>query len=65
MYCDYHIDEVVHRLSRLDRAACKQYLRSFHEPDLDFSDEYLDGLSVEGLRHLIYVACEQVRVSDR
>jgi len=44
------------RIQAMDRAACIEALRRFDRFPLDFTDDYLAGLSVEQLRHILLAA---------
>ena len=63
MVCEHCIDDIIIALPRLGRDQCKAFLRGFNRPRLDFTDDFLDRLSLDSLQHLLRAACEQVRVS--
>ena len=59
------LEQLLASVPTLDRDACKRELRQFPEPHLDFSDEYLDKLPLDYLRHLLLAACLQARKKQR
>ena len=63
MTTKHPIESILGDIAGLDRQACKRHLRNFTRPRLDFTDEYLDSLSLDSLRHLLFAACEQARRS--
>ncbi len=48
-------------VAELDRAGCIEQLRLIQQPRLDFTDEYLERTSTEGLRHILMAAIIQNR----
>jgi hypothetical protein len=65
MVCDYRVDRLIRDLPTLERNQCVEYVRSFHKPDLDFTDRYLKKLSLKDLRRILYAACVQVKRSKK
>lgn len=57
------LDHLVTRISSLDREGCKAELRGCDELRVDFTDEYLDSLPLEKLRHIVLAA--RLRVKKR
>ncbi len=58
-------EEIVARLCRMDRAAMMRELRQFRARfTLDFTDDFLEGLSTERVRHILLAALLHGR-SDR
>ena len=53
------IDQIVTTVSGFDRDTCKAQLRRIGKLHLDFTDSYLDGLSIEQVRHLTLAAMLQ------
>ena len=56
MSWDQPIESTVREIHQLDRAGCIHELMAFHAFPLDFSREYLDGMSDERLRHVLLAA---------
>jgi hypothetical protein len=63
MGTDQNIDQLLHTVQRLDRRTCIAQLRQFRQPKLDFTDEFLDALSLDRLRHIVMAACIQAKRS--
>lgn len=61
MRLDRPIEHVIREIGDLDRDACILRLRSFRQPRLDFSDDFLRDLTLERLRHILLAACLQAR----
>ncbi len=61
MGIDTSLDHLVTRISSLDREGCKAELRSLEELRVDFTDEYLDSLPLEKLRHIVLAARLRMR----
>ncbi|MCC7192371.1 MAG: hypothetical protein IT444_06260 [Phycisphaeraceae bacterium] len=61
MGIDTSLDHLVTRISSLDRERCKAELRSLEELRVDFTDEYLDSLPLEKLRHIVLAARLRMR----
>lgn len=61
MGTDRPLEELMQTVASLDRDGCKAELRHFKKPTIDFTDEYLDSLSVDRLRHILLAACLQAR----
>lgn len=62
---DRGIEEKIHRVYHLDRLGCKSELRNMQRPKLDFTDDYLDDLSIDRLRHLLVAAYLQATKPTR
>lgn len=60
MMLDQTFEQVLQQVQDLDRDGCKDRLRRFRLP-LDFTDDYLDGLELERLRHVVIAAWFQAR----
>ncbi len=58
---DHPIDQLLKTVQDLDRSGCKTQLRGLDRIHLDFTDEYLDALTLERLRHILVAACIQSR----
>ena len=54
-----HIQNVYH----LDHASCKAALLDINKPRLDFTEDYLDRMSVDRLRHILVAAYLQATKS--
>ncbi|HEX9897993.1 MAG TPA: hypothetical protein VGC81_02140 [Candidatus Methylomirabilis sp.] len=54
-------EEVLRSVQSFDRDACKTRLRSLDELSLDFTDDFLDSLTLDRLRHLLIAAWLQAR----
>ncbi len=65
MQFDLPIERLLQRIATLDRAQCIAELRGLPRPKLDFTDEYLDRQSIEGLRHLLLAAVLTARRHPR
>jgi hypothetical protein len=65
MSTDLPIDELIESVPKLDRDTCTAQLRRFRQPRLDFTDEYLDCLSLDRLRHVLLAACLQARDAQK
>ena len=61
MSADMDLEHLIEQIPQLDRDACTVYLRRFRQPRLDFTDEYLDCLSLDRLRHVLLAACLQAK----
>ena len=53
---DEQIEQKIQDVYGLDHAQCKAELMRIDRPQLDFTHEYLDALSVERLRHILVAA---------
>ena len=58
---DMPINDLVRTIHSLDRDRCKVELLSFQASKLDFTEQYLDQMSTERLRHVLMAACLQAR----
>jgi hypothetical protein len=56
MSIDQPIEATVREIHHLDRAQCIDALAGFRAIPLDFSRDYLDGMSDERLRHVLLAA---------
>ena len=56
MSIEQPIESVVRNIHELDRSGCIHELMAFRAIPLDFSREYLDGMSDERLRHVLLAA---------
>ena len=65
MGLDDPIEAVIQTVAALDRDGCKTELRRIERPVLDFTDEYLDSLSIDRLRHVLMAAHLQSRKHRR
>jgi hypothetical protein len=59
------LEEAITAISELDRDGCKHYLKHLDRQWADFTDEYLDDMSVERLRHVTLAAWLAVNRSTR
>jgi len=59
MVLEQSIDRLITSIGELDREECIHELRSLHRPRIDFTDEYLDALSLDRLRHILAAAMIQ------
>ncbi len=55
------IETLLTAVATLDRPGCVRALREVPHLRLDFTDEYLQAQSIEGLRHLLAAAVLQAR----
>lgn len=55
------IDELIHSIYTLDREGCKEQLLHLDSPKLDFTEEFLETMSTERLRHVLMAACLQAK----
>ena len=55
------INDLVRTIHSLDRDHCKAELLCFDCPNLDFTEQYLEQMSTERLRHVLMAACLQAR----
>ena len=62
---DMSINDLARTIHGLDRDCCKAELLCFQSPKLDFTETYLDQMSIERLRHILLAACLQVRKGHR
>ena len=65
MPLDQPIETSVRRIHEMDRNGCIHELMSFRAIPLDFSREYLDGMSDERLRHVLLAAVLTVHTRRR
>lgn len=56
MSLEQPIESTVRTIHELDRNGCIHELMGFRAIPLDFSREYLDGMSLERLRHVLLAA---------
>jgi hypothetical protein len=49
-------EEISSRIASLNKSELKRRLRSFKGLKLDFTDSYLEGQSVDRLRHILLAA---------
>ncbi len=61
MSANESLDQLVQTIFTLDRDHCIDLLCSMKRPQLDFTDEYLHGLSLDRLRHVLVAASIQSR----
>jgi hypothetical protein len=59
------IDEMIRTVQTLDRERCMDQLRQMHRPKIDFTDEFLEGMSLDRLRHVVMAAFLQSKKSAR
>jgi hypothetical protein len=59
------LDELARRVAGLDRESCKEHLRDLSPLRLDFTEEYLETLSVDRLRHVVMAAMMQAMKRDQ
>ncbi len=50
------INDMMQTVESLDREGCITQLRQIRRPKLDFTDEYLQGQSLDKLRHIVMAA---------
>ncbi len=50
------IDKMIRNVYGFDRAQCKTELTRIVRPKLDLTEEYLEAMSVERLRHILVAA---------
>ena len=56
-------EQLLSDVAGLDRDSCKAWLRSLQRPRTDFTDDFLDSLSLDRLRHVVAAAYYQARRS--
>ena len=59
MRLDRPINQLLVQVYEMDRDTCMASLRSIERPRLDFTDEFLAGVSTEQLKHILAAACIQ------
>ncbi len=57
------IDAMIARIAELSRGDVKRHLLDFTALRLDFTEDYLESLATEQLRHVLVAAVFQVRRS--
>jgi len=57
------IDQIITEIHGLDRAGCIAELGAIEMLQLDFTDDYLQELTLDQLRHVLMAACIQARRS--
>ena len=57
------VEDIIQQIHALDRKQTVAELLEIHTPRLDFTEEYLEGLNLDQLRHLLMAACIQARRS--
>ncbi len=60
---NYEVDRLITDVFQFDHARCKAELARISRPKLDFTEEYLDTMSVERLRHVLVAAYLQAQRS--
>jgi hypothetical protein len=55
------IDELIRDVQTMDRDGCMTQLRQIGRPRIDFTDEFLNSLSLDRLRHVVVAAFLQSR----
>ena len=50
------INDMMQTVESLDREGCITQLRRIRRPKLDFTEEYLQGQSLDKLRHIVMAA---------
>ena len=55
------LDELANNVYSLDRDQCVSELQNLPRLRLDFTDEFLAGLSLDRLRHVLMAACIQAQ----
>jgi hypothetical protein len=58
------INELILQVGSFDRDGCIEHLRQMRKPRLDFTDEFLQGQSLDHLRHIVMAAFLQARKSS-
>lgn len=61
MQLDQSVERIITEINDLDRPRCISQLRSIPQLNLDFTDDFLQGLSLEQLRHVLMAACIQAQ----
>ena len=61
MQLNQPVERIIEEIHSLDRVGCISQLRTLARPRLDFTDDFLDDLSLEQLRHVLMAACLQAR----
>ena len=61
MSANESLDQLVQTIYTLNRDHCIDRLRGMKRPQLDFTDKYLHGLSLDRLRHVLVAASIQSR----
>lgn len=59
------VDDAIRGISELDRAACKRCLRQMNRSWMDFSDDFLETMPIDRLRHIVLAAWLQVHRGQR
>ena len=54
------LDHMIRSIQDLDSDRCKACLKSIKRPKLDFTDEFLDSLSLDRLHHILMAAFMQM-----
>lgn len=65
MRLDQSVEALLRWVAGLDRGACMRELHRVPYLTLDFTDEYLDSLPLEQLRHVLLAAVLQARRHTR
>lgn len=65
MRLDQSSEKIITVIYDLDRHGCIHELRAIHRPKLDFTDDFLQMLSLDQLRHILVAACMQARYHVR
>ncbi|MDP6154479.1 MAG: hypothetical protein QF785_13945 [Phycisphaeraceae bacterium] len=61
MTADEPIEQLITNVYEMDRDHCKAALSGFEQPSLDFTDDFLNQISLDRLRHILMAACLQSR----
>lgn len=54
------LDHMIRSVQHLDRERCKACLKTIKRPKLDFTEEFLDTLSLDRLHHILVAAFLQM-----
>ncbi len=65
MPTDLQLESHIQNVYHLDHASCKAALLGINRPHLDFTEDYLDRMSVDRLRHILVAAYLQATKSSR
>ena len=59
------VDDAIRSISEMERDDCKRCLRMMNRSWMDFSEDFLDTMSLEKLRHIVLAAWLQVHRGQR
>ena len=58
---DADVDDLLQQVAVMDQSTCIEKLRDVSNPPIDFTDTFLESMSLEKLRHVVGAALLQAK----